>query len=82
MAVTHPHLWPGWSWLSTSFDWIGFEDVDAGNKCGHDELEIVAVGISHWRLAVKANLAPQTEALACRWVAFFAAYRSVERVYQ
>ena len=50
--------------LSTSFDWIGFEDVDAGNKCGHDESEIVAVGISHWRLAVKANLAPQTASVS------------------
>jgi hypothetical protein len=26
--------------------WNGFEDVDARNKCGHDESEIVAVGIS------------------------------------
>jgi hypothetical protein len=25
--------------------WNGFEDVDARNKCGHDESEIVAVGI-------------------------------------
>jgi hypothetical protein len=25
--------------------WHGFEDVDARNKCGHDESEIVAVGI-------------------------------------
>jgi hypothetical protein len=26
--------------------WNGFEDVDARNKCGHDESEIVAVGIA------------------------------------
>jgi len=25
--------------------WNGFEDVDARNKCGHDESEIVAAGI-------------------------------------
>jgi hypothetical protein len=25
--------------------WNGFEDVDARNKCGHDESEIVAVGM-------------------------------------
>jgi hypothetical protein len=25
--------------------WNGLEDVDARNKCGHDESEIVAVGI-------------------------------------
>ena len=27
--------------------WNGFEDVDARNKCGHDESEIVAVGMRH-----------------------------------
>jgi hypothetical protein len=25
--------------------WNGLEDVDARNKCGHDESEIVAVGV-------------------------------------
>jgi hypothetical protein len=25
----------------------GFEDVDARNKCGHDESEIVAAGMRH-----------------------------------
>ena len=47
LAVTHPHRHgrarPGHQRLLM---WNGFEDVDARNKCGHDESEIVAVGIS------------------------------------
>jgi hypothetical protein len=38
--------------------WNGFEDVDARNKCGHDESEIVAVGLSLGR-AVKNPLERQ-----------------------
>ncbi len=42
------------------FDWNGFEDVDARNKCGHDESEIVAVGITYF------NLCPFYEGLSAR----------------
>jgi hypothetical protein len=44
--VTHPHRHgrarPGHPRLLM---WNGLEDVDARNKCGHDESEILAVGI-------------------------------------
>ena len=54
LAVTHPHRHgrarPGHPRLLM---WNGLEDVDARNKCGHDELEIVAVGIRLSSLAQK-----------------------------
>jgi hypothetical protein len=33
LELTHPHL----------LIWNGVEDVDARNKCGHDESETVAI---------------------------------------
>jgi hypothetical protein len=43
------HLSMGLCRPSTPLMWQGFKDVDARNKCGHDESEILAAGISRRR---------------------------------
>jgi hypothetical protein len=43
--------------------WNGFEDVDARNKCGHDESEIVAVGISR----PLGRAVPAHRSMKARW---------------